>query len=433
MNNYYYNNQYLSNINGSNSEAYCTFEGWSLDEEIIDNGNWFEYYSDNDIYLYAKWIPVNYTYTLNYNDGRDNEQFNYTYFSIINLEEPVRSGYRFNTWEDQNGISRNKIQQLIGDITLTAEWNEIYTIICQSTTTFNLYGILGEKIDLPSLTSGYFYVYKWGNYPSNEKYTVVGNITLSAVWKGNSYNIIYNNITFMGQTAGVILNNHIGNDAPIFYEYGIGLDISRVSAFFQTSSPYSPQLRFLGWYTDENFSTTATSISNTNTGTVNLYAKWRYDYDNPGRIGEYTIKDVNASTQSHDELGTGLTYNNTYQNLYDLGIRYLVIKFYLRMWEVSDGYQEIMVWQGNNMLWSDTEINYGGNSINTTPGIYTATIEIPITQIQNASSLGIYYSAHGWGSDTWQNDYLYTEFMYVTDPTDISTPDFTWSYQNPFN
>lgn len=101
-----------------------------------------------------------------------------------------------------------------------------------------------------------------------------------------------------------------------------------------------------------NYLLVTPNISATNTGNVYLYAKWRYDQGNAGRIGTYTITDADRFTQSYDQISVALS---SYNDLVNIGMEYLAITLKINMWEVNDGYQYIFIYDGSGsgatLLW----------------------------------------------------------------------------------
>ena len=365
-----YNNYYgPSSVNG---KIIASFIGWLLNENTINNGQWLEHYNDNDLNIYSDWEPV--WFEADISNGYSiayKKDFNYC--DGLTLEDPIRNDYKFKGWKNNStGVIETMPIRIAGNISLTAQWVRVYTIN-------------------------------------------------------------YEKITFMGQRADVLLDNYIGRYAPTYYEYGVGLDLTRVSAFYQTSSPYTPKLRFLGWYTTEDLVTQITSIAASRTGIVSVYAKWRYDYDNPSRSGEVTVTDSGIMKQHYDQFSTGLTTNDLYDQLNKIGIKYLVVILKIRLWEVNDGYQHIYIYdQLNSKILAEETINHGGDGANSTASVYTYQEKIEIEELQNNSYLNIRYSASGAFSDTWKNDLIYCEMMYVNDVSDINNPEFYWHYQDPF-
>ena len=355
-----------------NGVTIASFDGWLLNGSVLESGQWTEYYDDNALYVYANWTPVEFTVTYNNGyGGTSTGTFNYC--DGLTLPEPTRSGYHFKGWKNNStGTIMSSPVQVASDLSLTAQWVRAYTIY-------------------------------------------------------------YQNLTFDGKTADVLLNYEIGNYAPTEYEYGVGLNLSDITAYWQADGPYSPHLKFLGWYTSKTFTTKVTSISTTSSGNVYLYAKWRYDKDNPSRSGTYTITDSGRFNQSYDQFTIGLA---EYNDLVDIGIEYLAITLKINMWEVDEGYQYIFIYDGSGsndtLLW-DTKITFGGSGKDTTPGVKEYQIYIPIDKLKDVQYLYIRYGASGAFGDTWRNDQIYLELMYVVDQNDIYDPEFNWSYQDPFD
>ena len=56
-----------------------------------------------------------------------------------------------------------------------------------------------------------------------------------------------------------------------------------------------------------------------------------------------------------------------------------------------------------------------------------------LSDLRNINYLYVFYGAHGYGDNTWKNDRVYMELSYVVTQTDINSPEFFWSYQDPFD
>ena len=424
----------------------ATFKNWVFNDGVEFSKEKWEHIQNNanadTFYLYANWIKKEFTLSIVDDVKSELTTRKMTYFDSYDLGQPTCQGYRFARWVDENGAQVVTVRSLFRDMTVRAIYNELFTVTLASNnyTSYNKQyeGIAGESIKLPTFEYGNYRVYKWGQYDVGANYVISGNITLMAVWKGKTYSITYANMTFNGRTAVTTWNGNTGVRAPSEYEYGVGLDLSKVGAYYQADSAYSPQLIFMGWYSEKEFYRGA-SISTTVTGTVTIYAKWRYDYDNPSRSATYTITDDGPFNQGsrYDTVSIGLN-SGIYQQLKNLGIKYLTINFKIRLWEVYDGYQEIYVYGGSgsgNLLWSKTDIEHGGSGKSTTSAVYTYHITIDINKLSNVDTLYIRYSAHGAGKDDWQTNTMYCELSYVVTTNDIygsGVPAFYWSYQDPF-
>ena len=451
---------YYTGQNGSGTKYY--------DADMNSVNNWS--IADTTT-LYAKWTANTYTVILNKQSpelsGTDSISVTYgepmpeatapskkNYVFQGYFAEPEGGGTQYYD-SDMNSVTNWDIAE---GGTIYAYWiGESYSI------TFNKQGGSGGTTsitvhygsEMPTATAptrknyvlvGYFdqpngmgaKYYDGPNMISVKEWDKESNTTLYAYWRGEYFDIIYDNLTFKGKKAQVLLDNTSGNYAPTFYEYGVGLDLTRISAYYYVISPYEPHLQFLGWYEDHSFTKPISAISQTKNTSIRIYAKWRYDYDNPSRYGTYTITDSGRFNQSYDQIFTGLTNGDLYNDLDNLGIKYLSITLKINMWEVDDGYQYIFLYDGpnesSNLIWS-VEIEHGGSGKSSTPRVYEFEIFVPIESIRNCQYLYIRYGASGMFSDTWQNDIIYYEMMYVVEKTDIypPAPEFIWSYQDPFN
>lgn len=370
MSNCYYNGYYGPSVVNGTTIAY--FNGWTMLGNEISSGQWLKSYSNNSLYVYADWSVVEFTATV-YNGYSSTYTKQFNYCEGLILANPVRSGYMFKGWRN-NGTGAIVDMPLIsaGDVSLTAQWAKIYTIT-------------------------------------------------------------YENLTFMGQTAKVYWNNY-SSYAPTYYERGVGLDLTNVNALWIRKNTYGPCLVFLGWYTDMNFNTKVTSISTSATGNKTYYAKWRYDAGRLSRGGTYTITDVDPYTEEYrDNIHLGLKSNNLYQELKDIGIKYIYLEFKLQIREINDGYQEVLIYKDtsptSNPIWSLTNIEHDPGGTNTTPAYYIWTCTFSIDDLKDCNFLYVRYGAHGFGADTWVTERLYVDRMYTaTESSDEDVEEFTWDY-----
>lgn len=233
--------------------------------------------SDGSIMLYAQYELCNYSITYNLDGGTNsaNNPSNYTIESIVRLEDPQKTGYMFAGWYTDEDMHDEiiELKNDFGDKVFYAKWlPKTYTVnldmqggygeIKYITVTF---GEAMPYLDKPTKThyvfQGYYTQKNGGGvqfYDADmigmQKWQSDRDGVLYAYWTGEEYAIIYDNLNFLGKNADVVLDNTF-KYAPTKYNYGIGLDFTRVSAFYQPDSPYSPHLIFLGWYSDKSFTT----------------------------------------------------------------------------------------------------------------------------------------------------------------------------------
>ncbi len=246
--------------------------------------------------------------------------------------------------------------------------------------------------------------------------------------------VSYNNLNYKGENGYVLVDNLSGNYAPTTYMWFRGLSLNNIEAVYDSESAYAPQLLFLGWYKDENLTQPITEILPYTMGPINLYAKWRCDYDTVTRTGTKTITGNDIFNQPYDQIYIGMNSNSNYEYLKSVNINYLAITFKINMWEVDDGYQDIYFYgssNNSNLLTQIYGIEHGGVGTETEPSVFETTLYIDIDDLENVDTLYIRYGAHGNGSNTWKNNQLYMELMFVVDQTDINALEFFWKYKDP--
>ncbi len=277
-------------------------------------------------------------------------------------------------------------------------------------------------------------VYTNGATVRNLSTTNGQTVTLYAVWRGRQYNIRYHNIDYPGETIVLYYNNQA---APNTYEYGVGLDVNSLTAVCQGTTTEDPQLIFLGWFTNMNFTTWASDISVTQTGDVHLYAKWRYDAARGHRQSTYTIAYSSWVSNSYDAIYTGLASNGFGQQLKAMGIQYVSLTFKFQMWEGADGYQYIHLFKDpcvSESMMREVKLDYGGDSTNGTPGVYAVQFHVVIDDIIDSDWLYVRYSESGMFSNTWYNKEAYYELAYLSTFSDLNDnyTAFKWSDEDPY-
>lgn len=182
-----------------------------------------------------------------------------------------------------------------------------------------------------------------------------------------------------------------------------------------------------------NFNTQKTSISQSSTGNVTIYAKWRYDYDNSSRTGTYTINNAAPLNQTYyDQKHIGLGSNNLYQNLINIGITKLTFSFKLRSW--GEGTQHVFVYSENGTQLASTTFNSTSSAT-----VHTYQFTINLSSLGSSNFIYIryqadtYWSWFQYKSRYWYCDYLYMEMSYVVNESDFYNPEFYWHYQDPFD
>ena len=246
-----------------------TFTGWTTPEDnrlrenfVINDGTY------GNINLIANYVPNNYTISFDVNGGKEllNNKVIVEFDANYILSIPVRESYEFLGWTNENGeIFLNEYKHIVdSDIELVAKWKPIeYTI------EYNLNGGVNH-IENPSIyttekeitlkyptKTGYTFI-GWTSYINSQPvkdYNVsinnYGNLKLTANYKANTYNIIYD-----VNTGDALLNNK----QIVFYD-----------SEFKTIVPTKTGYDFVGWYlNNEKFDLEKWDLLNN----ITLKAKW---------------------------------------------------------------------------------------------------------------------------------------------------------------
>ncbi len=203
-------------------KEHYVFAGWFVDEDctlqqLVDGTQWLSY--DGEVNLYAKWVPVNYTVTLDLQDEAQTKQMlDYAYGQAVQLPVAERKGYIFGGWFYDKQLNQSVGDELSnaasGDFTLYAKWiaktytvtydlgfentSEIEAFETQTTVTYN------QPYSLQVLNRDKYYFNGWKAYDGTfycqqdgtscfAVWQYDGDITLKADWTGWSYYIKISN------------------------------------------------------------------------------------------------------------------------------------------------------------------------------------------------------------------------------------------------
>ncbi len=260
------------------SKTGYTFDGWYLDVAFENPVTAIGTTETGAVTLYAKFTVNTYviTYELNGGTNASDNPDTYTYEKgIASLADASKTGYTFAGWytDAEYSIQVESISATqTGDIKLYAKWTvntynisyknsdgtdiEVNVVMNPSTYTYGVgLSSLGTVAKEGYTFAGWYSDPDGGTKVESISATQTEDVVLYARFTVNSYTITYE---LDGGTNGV------GN--PSTYTYGVG-----VSSFAEASKEGHT---FAGWYLDEAFTSPVTSIGTTETGEVNLYAKF---------------------------------------------------------------------------------------------------------------------------------------------------------------
>ena len=292
-----------------------TFIGWydANNKEFATSGT---YKTDGDITLTAHWEANKYNVTLNYNgNGTANNTIQVTYDDQYDLGEPTRTGYTFKGWYDANNnvFATTGIYKKTEGITLTAHWEANKYTISYNTNGGDNLGNSTVTYDAPyDLSTPTRTGYTFAGWQKDGKdfvkedtdtYTFANDITLTAVWAPNTYDLILD-YNYTNAPANATHEN--------FFTYGATYDIDIKEMPGENIHPVG--YHFDGWYTNEAC-TQAFSLSGTykTDGNTTIYAKWT--------INTYTLTfELNGGSWNNVNVPnnqTTITYNKTFGELLD--------------------------------------------------------------------------------------------------------------------
>lgn len=255
----------------------CDFLGWYKNPECT--GEPWDFVFDKvyeDMTLYAKWCPKQYTLTFDSTGGTSAESIDVPFGTAIGeMPTPTKSGYQFAGWytrENGNGelYTPDNIMPK-SDIKLYAAWVQNGKSLVVDFDTNGGKGSVekclvgyNETIDsFPTVKrTGYTFV-EWNSKPDgtgahvNKKTKIIyNNLKLYAVWKPNPCTVTLN------ANKGTVTKDKL----TVNYESKIGT----------LETPVREAYEFLGWYYADG---TKCSPNDIITNNVKLTAKWRgYEY-----------------------------------------------------------------------------------------------------------------------------------------------------------
>ncbi len=299
-----------------------TFAGWYSDEGLnnfVGAGN-ANYTPSASVQLYAKWTLNTYTvnYTLNGGTNHADNPATYTYEDAdITLAAPTRTGYTFAGWYSNSNFSTPAstiAHNSTGNKNFYAKWTAItYNItydltggaLASGKTNPATYTIEKNSFTLNNPSKNGYTFAGWTGTGLDDKTTSVtvakgswGDRSYTANWNLNTYTITY---TLNGGT------NHADNPATYTYE----------DADITLAAPTRTGYTFAGWYSNSNFSTSASTIAHNSTGNKNFYAKWtRINYNITYDLDGGALASGKTNPATYTIETNNFTLNNPSKNGY---------------------------------------------------------------------------------------------------------------------
>lgn len=323
-------------------KAGYTFSGWYTDSNLTDSYD-FSNSVIQDLTLYAKWIPTEYSIYYELEGGR-NSFMNPNSYTIETptfiLESPTKTGYTFTGWviywnnSDYGGVVTDFAQGNTGDITLVAKWDiDAYRVSFDTNgggSISDAYVDYGYAVSEPSAPekTGYSFAgwYEDSNLLTQYSFShaVTQNITLYAKWTPIEYEIHYE------LNGGTNSSNN-----PSSYT----IENPEITLAAPTKSGYS----FAGWVSNSSYISniqqgtvgdlyiTAQWIENTAGITVTLENKYSDYWDLSLDVYEYTVT-TTGGFEAYRWFLDGIEQNSSNDN------RYVVSPE-----DLESGYHSVMV------------------------------------------------------------------------------------------
>ncbi|WP_230496021.1 InlB B-repeat-containing protein, partial [Pseudoneobacillus rhizosphaerae] len=292
-----------------------TFNGWFKEAGLMTEWNFATDKVTQDTTLFAKWTINQYTVSFNSNGGSAIAPVTTNYnTSITAPTPPTRTGYSFNGWFKEAGLSTvwnfatDKVTQ---DTTLYAKWT-----INQYTVSFNSNG--GSAVTpvttnyntsisdpTPPTRTGYSFngwfkeaglTTEW-NFATDK---VTQDTTLYAKWTINQYTV-----SFDVDGGNVIASQTVNHGDKAV----------------EPAQPTKTGFTFAGWYTDNKYTTQFDFANTSITSNKTIYVKWSINQytvsfnSNGGSAVTPVITNYNTSiTAPTPPTRTGYTFNGWFKD-----------------------------------------------------------------------------------------------------------------------
>lgn len=268
-----------------------SFDGWY---ESPDNGATlnptpyaFSTMPENDIYLFAKYTPINYSIKYNSNGGQGSmpsQVLSYDQTASLSNNLFTRTGYNFLGWSTSVGGSvvypnqasvTNLLDTSGGIVNLYAVWEKVHAVtldsqgglIDGSTNNYSFNVIdnqtYGVNLKTPTKKGHTFlgwYTLQTGGTKVISSTKVTSSVTLYAQWSINTYTISF--------------ESNGGSSV-------IGITQTYNSTVFKPNDPTRIGYSFVGWYSDSALNNQVTFPYTMTDSNVIFYAKWQ--------INQYSI------------------------------------------------------------------------------------------------------------------------------------------------
>ena len=263
----------------SDSANYSYFSSYKYDANNTDpNFLAIKYFIENkeSANFIACWEDAVYSLTFNSNEGSQIETISAHYGESITLQEPIKTGYTFHGWFDENLETEYSFTTMPDEnLTLYAKWtlNKYTLSIHLNNGTSQIDVTTDYNSSLENIAELFETTYTNPGYSFDKWYTDANlttelDLTIMPTMPANDINI-YAGWVVETYTVYMYYNNDFNKSTFHTQSFKYNDDISGLSLKKPTVTGY----RFVGWYTDEN-GKFGYSFNKMPSSDVKLYAYW---------------------------------------------------------------------------------------------------------------------------------------------------------------
>ena len=383
-----------------------TFLGWatSLEGDVVATGNINYTFVAQNVTLYAKWEPKQYTLSFDVDDGNPIPPITEDFNKTIDLPTPTKTGNTFLGWaiiENGEVVYRENETYTLGasNVTLYAKWEpKQYTLsfIEEDGSTLSSVNLnyrssyILHELEKEGHTFAGWATSLGGSvvYRKGETYTIgANNASLYAVWIVNQYTIRF-------------VSNGGTNVESITQNYATSLTMP--------TNPEKTGYEFKGWHTDVECTEAYTFPDTMPADNITLYASWK--------IKQYTItintvggspiepitKDYNDDiTQPSDPTKLGHTFGGWYTDA-------LYTKTYTFPSKMP-ATDAIIYAKWNAITYTILFEENGGTTVNNITQNYGTDISsLVIEPIRTGYTFEGWFTLNGESSGNWGEEYSFT-------------------------
>ena len=266
-------------IEGCQADGY-EFVGWgnglNASEFPVGEMN-YTTVPDCNITVYAKFVMKSFKLTLypNYDGATDTRTEQYEYFSdlsIADFAKPTRRGYTFVGWYKEATLetAATDFRMEANDVALYAKWSlDVYKVEVNLNGGIadgeipSSYTVENEAFTLPQVTKKGYTFDGWTTNNGEtltaiDPSTTTGNITLTAAFTVNKYNLTFNTTSDGVRDGECTVTFHYGTPSTVFPKTQV-ITVKRGATISAPEQSFYDKTIIHGWYTKDKFDSAESS------------------------------------------------------------------------------------------------------------------------------------------------------------------------------